>query len=113
MKAPGVQYVRVFGDLVEWFLAGVGVVLCLLSPLLFNILLAVVMALALEDNNSGAHISRICIPDLRFADDICLIAESDDDLQQLVDKVHTTSSRFGLEISAAKTEVQCIGRQRQ
>ena len=41
-----------------------------------------------------------------------MIAESNKDLQQLVDKVHTTSNRFGLKVSNTKTEVQCIGREK-
>jgi len=54
--------VRVRGDLTVWFLIGIGVMQeCLLSSLLFNILLEVVTALTLEGNNSGAHISRMCI----------------------------------------------------
>jgi len=51
--------------------------------LLFNILLKVVIALALEDNEVGASTSGI---NLRFADDVCLAAGSSSDLQQLVDK---------------------------
>jgi len=44
---------------------------------------------------------------------ICLAAGSSSDLQQLVDKVHATSSRFGLRVSSTKTEVQCISREKQ
>jgi len=106
--------VRVDGGLSEWFDTIVGVMQgCVLSPLLFNIMLEVVIALALEDNEIGVNISVINISNLRFADDICLAAGSNKDLQQLVDKVHTTSSRFGLKVSSTKTEVQCIGSEKQ
>ena len=44
---------------------------------------------------------------------LLMTAGSISDLQQLVDKVHTTSSRFGLRVSSTKTEVQFIGRGRQ
>jgi len=99
--------VRVDGDLSEWFITISGVMQgCVLSPLLFNILLEVVIALALENNEFGAKVSGFCISNLRFADDICLITEG---LQQTVDKVYTTGNRFGLEINRIKTEVQCIG----
>lgn len=98
--------VRVDGDLSEWFITISGVMQgCALSPLLFNILLEVVIALALENNEFGAKVSGFCISNLRFADDICLITEG---LQQTVDKVYTTGNRFGLEVSRTKTEVQCI-----
>ena len=105
--------IRVDGDLSEWFITISGAMQgCVLSPLLFNILLEVVIALALEHNEFGAKVSRFCISNLRFADDICLIAEGNDDLQQTVDKVYT-SNRFGLEVNRTKTEVQCIGREKQ
>jgi len=86
--------------------------MCLVASF-FNILLEVVIALALENNESGASISGNLISNLRFADDICLVAISNDDLQQLVDAVHTTSSRFGLTVSSSKTVVQSIGKDEQ
>jgi len=49
------------------------------------------------------------LSNLRFADDICLIADGNDDLQHTVDKVYTTGNRFGLDVRRTKTEVQCIG----
>ena len=49
--------VRVDGGLTEWFITAVGVLqTCILSPILFNILLQVVMALALFDDTLGARI---------------------------------------------------------
>jgi len=56
---------------------------CVLLPVLFNILLEVAIALAMEENEIGATISGNLIANLRFADDICLVATSNDDLQQL------------------------------
>jgi len=73
----------------------------------------VVIALALENNGFGAKVSGICISNLRFADGICLIADGNDDLQHTMDKDYTTGNRFGLEVSRTKTEVQCIGREKQ
>ena len=65
--------VRVDGDLSEWFITISGVMQgCMLSPLLFNVLLEVVIALALENNEFGAKVSGFCISNLRFADDICV-----------------------------------------
>ena len=83
---------------------------CVLSPRLFSILLEVVIALALENNEFGAKVSGFCISNLHFADDICLVAEGNDDLQHTVDKVYTTDNRFGLEVSRTATKVQRIGR---
>ena len=58
----------------------------------------------------GASISGINIPELRFADDRSLLAESEHDLQDLVDHLNAASSRFGLKVSNTKTEVQCSGK---
>jgi len=69
--------VRVDGGLTDWFETTVGVLQgCILSPLLFNILLEVVMALALDDEKLGVRIAGVRISNLRFADDISLLAES-------------------------------------
>jgi len=73
----------------------------------------VVIALALENDEFGAKLSGFCISNLRFADDIFLIAEGNNDLQHTVDKVYTTGNRFGLEVNRTKTEVQCTEREKQ
>ena len=66
------------------------------------------MARALETEDKGAVISGNRINNLKFADDIGLIAESPADLQILVDRTEQESKGFGLIVSTAKTEVQCI-----
>ena len=71
------------------------------------------MALVLDGNEIGADINGHCISNLCFADDISLMAESTGDLQQLVNKVYITSDKFDFRVSSTKTEVQCIGRERQ
>jgi hypothetical protein len=101
--------VRVDGGLTDWFQTVIGVLQgCVLSPLLFCILLEVVMARALETEDIGANISGTRINNLKFADDIGLIAENPADLQSLIDSTEAESKRFGLTVSTSKTEVQCI-----
>ena len=51
-------------------------------------------------------------PNLCFANDISLLADSEHILQHLLNVVHETSSKFGVTISNSKTEVQCIGTDR-
>jgi len=98
--------VRVDGGLSDWFQTVVGVLQgCVLSPLLFNILLEVVMLLALDGSDAGVCVNGSFISNLRYADDISLPANSDMDLQQLVNKVDGACSRFRLTISSSKTEV--------
>ena len=106
--------VRVNGELTDWFTTAVGVRQgCVISPQLFNILLELVMLIALEDTEIGATIQGCHINNLRFADDIVLIAENPEDLQTLVDKVFTASSDYGLKINIQKTEVQVISKRKQ
>ena len=70
--------VRVDGELTEWFEIIVGVLQgCVLSPLLFNIFLEIVIAIALHGTGSGAVINGVLLSDLRFADDIALLAEKE------------------------------------
>ena len=63
--------VRVDTELSNWFLTVTGVMQgCVLSPVLFNILLEVVIAFALQGTETEATISGALISNLRFADDI-------------------------------------------
>ena len=74
--------VRVDGELTNWFKTLVGVLQgCILSPLLINSILEVVMALATTEPELGALISEHIISNLRFADDIGLLAGTESDLQ--------------------------------
>ena len=106
--------VRVNGELTDWFRTTVGVRQgCVISPQLFNILLEVVITTALHGVDIGANISGWLINNLRFADDIVLIAESAKQLQTLVNKVQNAASNFGLKINISKTQVQVISKQKQ
>ena len=102
--------VRVNGELSDWFETIVGVLQgCVLSPLLFNIFLELIMTRALEGSEEGAVIGGEMIGDLRFADDIALLAEQAAGLQESVTRVVEVSRRMGMAINAAKTESQLMG----
>jgi len=102
--------VRVDGELSEWFATIVGVLQgCVLSPLLFNIFLELVMAMALDGAEEGAVIGGEMIADLRFADDIALLAEQTRGLQELLTRVVETSQKMGMAINVTKTENQFLG----
>ena len=66
------------------------------------------MARALEIDEIGAVVSGNKINNLKFADDIGLIADSPPELQSLIYRKEVESKRFGLTVSTVKTEVQCI-----
>jgi len=99
------------GELTEWFETIVGVLQgCVLSSLLFNIFLEIVIAIALHRTGSGAVINGVLLSDLRFADDIALLAEKEKELQELVTDVAEISTKMGMCINTTKTETQCSAR---
>ena len=68
------------------------------------------MAKAFEDRDTGILVNGDIVSNLRFADDIDLIADSPQDLQKLTDQVYDTSTRFGLCINEPKTKTMTIGK---
>ena len=68
------------------------------------------MLYATHDTTIGAQIQGQVISNLRFADDIVLIAENANDLQTIVNQVFQSTSNLGLKINISKTEVQAISR---
>ena len=76
--------------------------------MLFCIFLEVVMARALEMEETGVVVSGTRFNNLKFADGIALIADEHAGLQSLIDSTESESKQFGLTVSTAKTEVQCI-----
>src|SRR6218665_2572562 len=109
-KSPSA--VRVDGELTEWFRVTVGVRQeCGLSHYLFNLILEAMMSFALKSTEAGARVGGQIVSNLRFADDIDLVAEDDGQLHELTDEVHSSSQRFGLKINVEKTKT--IGKQQK
>ena len=80
--------VRVGGHLTEWYQTVVGVLQGdVLSPLLFLIFLEITIAVSVEDIDVGAWINGTQMTDLRFTDDIAVLAENVTDLQEAVDRI--------------------------
>ena len=55
-------------------------------------------------------ISGVLLSDLRFADDIALLAEKEKELQELVTDVAEISTNMGMCINTTKTETQVLGK---
>jgi len=64
---------------------------------------------ALEGYDKGFQLGGRLINNLRYADDVVLIATSSDDLQELVNRVRTASEKIGLLINSDKTKVMVSG----
>src|SRR6218665_1392795 len=71
------------------------------------------MSFALKSTEAGARVGGQAVNNLRFADDIGLVAEDDGQLQELTDEVHSSSQRFGLKINVEKIKTMTIGKQQK
>ena len=76
---------------------------CLLSPTLFNLFLEEIM-IEIEIKHAISVGGRP-IWNLKFADDIDLLAGSNAELQHLIDELAKSTARYGMEISAEKSKV--------
>ena len=90
----------------EWFRTTIGVHQgCLLSPTLFKIFLERIMADALEDHQGTVSTGGRKVTNLHFADDIDGLAGQEQELAQLVNHLEETSTAYGMQISAEKTQL--------
>ena len=95
----------------DWFQIGKGVRQgCILSPCLFNFYAEYIMRNAgLEEAQAGIKIAGRNINHLRYADDITLMAESEDELKSLLMKVKEESGKVGLKLNIQKTKIMASG----
>ena len=107
--------IRVNNNLTDWLETTIGVWQgCLLSPDLFNLFLENILAEAFEDcKKLGINVDGYKLKDLRFADDIALIAHSENDLQTLIERVHDVSKKYGMEISIPGTKAMIFSHEDQ
>ena len=69
------------------------------------------MGLAMRDTEAGVRKYGRLVNNLRFADDIDLLADTQKELQELTDRVNDSSKRLGLRINREKTKTMAIGKQ--
>ena len=94
--------VQMNGSMGEWFRTAVGLrQVCLLSPTLFNIFLEWIMSDALEEHDGKVSICGRNIT--RFASDA--LAEEEQELEALVERLNKTCTHYKMEISAKKTKL--------
>ena len=63
----------------------------------------------LEEAQAGIKISRRNIINLRYADNITLMAESEKELKNLLKKVKEESEKVGLKLNIQKTKIMASG----
>ena len=64
----------------------------------------------LEEPQAGIKIARRNINNLRYADDITIMAESEEELKSLLMKVKEESEKVGLKLNIQKTKIMASGR---
>ena len=95
----------------DWFQIEKGVCQgCILSPGLFNLYAEYIMRNARPNEaQTGIKIVRRNINNLRYADEITLMAESKEELKSLLMKVKEESEKFGLKLNIQKTKIMASG----
>ena len=63
----------------------------------------------LDEAQTGIKIARRNINNLRYADDIILMAESEEELKSLLMKVKEESEKVGLKLNIQKTKIMAFG----
>ena len=103
--------VRTGHETTDWFQIGKGVRQgCILSPCLYNLYAEYIMRNAgLDEAQTGIKIAGRNINNLRYTDNITLMAESEEELNNLLMKVKEESEKPGLETSIQKTKIMASG----
>ena len=63
----------------------------------------------LDESQAGIKTARRNINNLRYADDITLMAESEEELKSLLMKVKEESEKVGLKFNIQKTKIMAYG----
>ena len=95
----------------DWFQIGKGVrQSCISSPCLFNFYAEYIMRNAgLDEAQARIKVARRNINNLRYADDITLMSESEEELKSLLMKVKEESKKAGLKLNIQKTKIMTFG----
>ena len=98
------QQLRVGHGTTDWFQIGKGVCEdCILSPCLFNLYAEYIMQNAgLDKAQAEIKIAGRNINNLRYAEDITLVTESEEELNSLLMKVKEENEKAGLKLSIQK-----------
>ncbi|GFR58526.1 retrovirus-related Pol polyprotein LINE-1 [Elysia marginata] len=82
---------------------------CILSPSLFNLYSEYLLQETISEK-SGILINSVNINNIRYADDTVILAESEKQLQAMLDRIVVLCKEYGMEINAKKTKTMHIGR---
>ena len=80
-----------------------------MSPCLFNLYAEWLQNARLDEGPAGIKIAMRNINNLRYADDIILMAESEEQLKSLLMRVEEESEKAGLKLNIQKTKIMAPG----
>ena len=97
--------------IMDWLQIGKGVCqVCILSPCFFNLYSENIMWNArLDEVQAGIKMSGRNVYHLRYADDITLMAEREEELRSLLLRVKEESEKAGLKLNIQKTKIVASG----
>ena len=103
--------VRTGHETTDWFQRRKGVCQgCISSPCFFNLYAEYIMRNAgLDEAKAVIKIAERNINNLRYVDDIALMAESEKQLKSLLMKVKEESEKVGLKLNTQKTKIMASG----
>ena len=95
----------------NWFKIGKGEwQACILPPCLFNLYAEyIIWNAGLDESQAGIKTAGRNINNLRYADDITRMAESEEELKSLLMRVKEESEKAGLKLSIQKTKIMASG----
>ena len=97
--------VRINGIKTDWFDVGLGLKQgCLISPILFNLYVND-LANDIKDAGIGVKCGDDLVSVLLYADDICLIAESEQELQKLLDILNSWCVKWKMQVNTQKSQI--------
>lgn len=97
--------VRVNGFKSDWFPVNLGLKQgCLMSPILFNLYVND-LAIELKNIGTGVKCGNEYVSVLLYADDICLLAENERDLQQMLDVLYTWCRKWMMNVNTKKSNI--------
>ena len=81
-----------------------------MSPWLFNFYAEYIMRnTGLEETQAGIKIAGRNINNLRYTDDITLMAESEEEIKSFLMKMKEESEKVGLKLNIQKTKIMASG----
>ena len=103
--------VRTGHGTIDWFQIGKGVLQgCILSPCLFNFYAEyIIRNTGSDEAQAGIRIAGRNINNHRYTNDTTLMAESEEELKNLLMKVREESEKVGLKLNIQKTKIMASG----